>query len=235
MLMKQETKTDFSNLKNAVTKQIDTKLNADIEALKAFQTHEQLKEYKSGYFMHDLTKNKRNNFSNIKFETLINFLCRKLTREATKERTNMLNKITVVENTPDFLQGTLTIEWKKSKTWGLNPICKGKFKTTDGYKYTESGNISGCGYCKASTSTAHALNASSSILKLLYSMKNDNIDKYNNDLFGYGSSNYRFLPAFEGGVGVDCHESIFNKLGFKWQNIASGKNFDVYSITRGLN
>lgn len=46
--------------------------------------------------------------------------------------------------------GSLTVEWRKSQTWGMNPaICN-----YNGEKMT---NVSGCGYCKHSTALADML------------------------------------------------------------------------------
>ena len=48
----------------------------------------------------------------------------------------------------------------------------------------------------------------------MYKIKNDSPEKKNHDLFGYGSG-YFELPAFEGGVGIECHVDILKRLGFK--------------------
>jgi hypothetical protein len=53
----------------------------------------------------------------------------------------------------------------------------------------------------------------------------------NHNLFGYGSG-YGLTPSIEGGVGVSCYPGIFDKLGYKFETIASGKTFDVFAITK---
>ncbi len=63
----------------------------------------------------------------------------------------------------------------------------------------------------------------------MYTIKNDNIGQRNSDCLGYGAG-YGILPAFEGGVGFDCHRSIMKKLGFTCNHTANGKLFDVYSL-----
>ncbi len=94
-----------------------------------------------------------------------------------------------------------------------------------------SGSIDGYGYDKQSTAVANCLNQIDEILKMLYTIKNDNIDKENRDLLGYGSG-YGLTPSIEGGVGVSCYPYIFSKLGYEFKTIASGKTFDVYTITK---
>ena len=61
--------------------------------------------------------------------------------------------------------------------------------------------------------------------------KTKNAKLKNHEVFGYGSG-YGILPSFEGGVGVSCYDRIFNKIGYKFETIASGKNFDVFKITK---
>jgi hypothetical protein len=78
---------------------------------------------------------------------------------------------------------------------------------------------------------ANCLNQIDEILKLLYTIKNDNLDKDNRDIFGYGSG-YGITPSIEGGVGVSCYPRIFEKLGYEFKTITSGKTFDVYTITK---
>ena len=94
-----------------------------------------------------------------------------------------------------------------------------------------SSRVGGCGYDKESTATSEALNQFNAILKLMYAKKNDNIDMNNHELFGYGSG-YGILPSFEGGVGVSTMRNICESIGIKWNDVAHGKNYDVYSITK---
>lgn len=128
------------------------------------------------------------------------------------------DKIKEVMNASDKLSNDLviTINFYKSNTWGWCP------KGNDNYGNVTS-SITGCGYCKESTATAQLLNQNLTILKKLYKSKNKkvNCDKKNNDVLGYGSG-YGILPSFEGGVGLSCHISILESLGYKV--IQSGNN-----------
>lgn len=47
-------------------------------------------------------------------------------------------------------EGSFTIEWKKSRTWGMNP-------TIQNYSDERMVSVSGCGYCKHSTALAEML------------------------------------------------------------------------------
>lgn len=146
--------------------------------------------------------------------------------------------IETVMNSGTFESIKITIEWKRSAMWGSNPRAEAwmRFVNADGQtdiKYAISGYISGCGYDKQSTAVAEVLNQFNEVLKPLYLMKNQpkNINKHNRDVFGYGAG-YGILPKLEGGVGVSCYPAIFAKIGYKFETVASGKNFDVYQITK---
>jgi len=123
--------------------------------------------------------------------------------------------------------------------WGSNPNaeCWYSFTNNEGNYhsgYVTSGSIGGCGYDKQSTAVANCLNQINEILKPLYDLKNNQLEpteKNNHEIFGYGSG-YGILPTIEGGVGVSCYNAIFNKIGFEFKCTASGKNFDVYTISK---
>ena len=61
--------------------------------------------------------------------------------------------------------------------------------------------------------------------------KSKNVNLKNHDVFGYGSG-YGVLPSFEDGVGVSCYDRIFNKIGYKFETLSSGKTFDVFRIIK---
>lgn len=151
-----------------------------------------------------------------------------------------LNQLDFIANSRDELPNDLiiTIEWKDSKMWGSNPTA------TTNYGFVGS-SIGGCGYDKLSTATAQALNATPEILKALYNKKekslkdrpliNGKILNNQNDLnrhfLGYGSG-YSIIPRFEGGVGVNCHKSILENLGYEMRSISDTKHTNVYLISK---
>ena len=135
----------------------------------------------------------------------------KLKAHYTKQLNIELEKIERLNDVPDSLPNDLTliINFYKSSTWGYCP------KGSDNYGH-ETSSITGCGYCKESTATAQLLNQNDIIMKQLYKAKNKpkNLKRSNSDTLGYGSG-YGITPSFEGGVGVNCHVRILEKLGYK--------------------
>lgn len=149
-----------------------------------------------------------------------------------------VNKVKSVFNAGTLLEVKITMEWKKSRMWGSNPNaeCWYSYKDASGqYQsgYCVSGSIGGCGYDKGSTAVARCLNQINEVLKPLYVIKNNAVpmSQPNRDIFGYGSG-YGILPSIEGGVGVSCYPQIFETIGYKFSTQASGKTFDVYTITK---
>lgn len=179
--------------------------------------------------------------SKFTFDSLKAYLISRREKAIYKAIEREVKKINTVANAGDLLEVKISIEWKRSAMWGSNPVaeCWYAYNDKDGNRnsnYAKSGSIGGCGYDKQSTAVADCLNQINEVLKPLYLAK-DKIqnpiqnDSKNQDLFGYGSG-YGILPSIEGGVGVSCYPAIFDKVGYKFSAVASGKTFDVYSITK---
>lgn len=130
----------------------------------------------------------------------------------------------------EFEPVEIVVEWKKNRTWGSNPRATA---FVPGVGYIDSGSIGGCGYDKQSTAVAEILNQIPAVMYRLYKEKNrhKNINKTNHEIFGYGSG-YGILPAFEGGVGVNCYPAIFDKIVLKFETVHSSKNTDIFRITK---
>ena len=126
----------------------------------------------------------------------------------------------------------ISVEWKKSATWGMNPTASVEIYTTDkegNSKYSQfTGTASGCGYDKLSASIATAINGSPDFMKLLYATyeKKGKINK------PYGVSFSEYGAYLSGGVGVSSYRSVFEWLGYSFNSIASGKTFDVFTVTK---
>lgn len=156
-------------------------------------------------------------------------------KQIDKQEATELEKIATIEKAGTLTSATITIEWKKSATWGNNPKATLRYSYTDneGHEnsnYMEGSSIGGCGYDKESTAAAEVLNKAPEALKPLYIAKEKAAEtKSSHEVIGYGSG-YGIKPYFEGGVGINCFRSIYEKLGYKWENTASGKTFDVYTI-----
>lgn len=122
----------------------------------------------------------------------------------------------------------ITIEWKKSATWGYNPCLNARIQFENGtYEITNNYRCSGCGYDKESTVLAQLLND-----YLKYKLwERESMD---NSKKPYGVTlNFLWNPHFNGGVGTSCYYDIMKWLGGKLEHTASGKSFDVYTITFG--
>jgi len=153
-----------------------------------------------------------------------------------KDLLKKVAQIETISKSGDFISAKIQVEWKKSQMWGSNPSAELwlSFRNNTGNMdslYFTSGSIGGCGYDKLSTAVANVINQANPILKQLYELKESNPNTDNRELFGYGSG-YGSLPHIEGGVGVSCYPAIFDKIGFEFKSIASGKTFDVFTIIK---
>lgn len=155
-----------------------------------------------------------------------------------KWRERQLSKLRTAAAAPALSFLSVSVEWKRSSTWGHNPTATAR---TDDGAFT--GYASGCGYDKESAAVGEALNQSPSVMRVLYqaaekAMQNGESFKTLSsgcvswgDVLGYGSG-YAILPYFEGGVGVSCFWSILQKCGFVCRCSGSGRWFDTYTAER---
>ena len=160
-------------------------------------------------------------------ETKKQFLIVRINKELEKDIIKKTNEINLVYSANDLLSVKIQIEWKKSKMWGYNPTCNIVVQD-DKNRYINytSGSIGGCGYDKKSTSVADALNASPTIRKL-FCEKGENVTSY-----GFRHQNNDSLPYLDGRVGCECYSRVFEEMGYKFESIAHGDNFDVYNISK---
>lgn len=220
----------MENLKNLIIKNEKAQLNKNLVELKELSKNDLESHY---YFMRQLTKLRNSQFQKdeISIEKVQELIIKKLTKISDSRIQEKLEKIEIVESsTNEILDLKIVVEWIKSATWGMNPKAYGEVRTDKNYYKVSTSGISGCGYCKLSTATANILNQIPEILKKMYQLKNDNIEKHNHPLLGYGSG-YGEIPYFEGGVGVSCHIDILKKLGYKVESIGT-KSTDIYFITK---
>lgn len=150
-----------------------------------------------------------------------------------------LQKLEKVENEKRRLKKiTITVEWKKSRMWGMNPTAEVEFMYEDGSCERErSASIGGCGYDKESTATGQVLSENLSLLRELYTKQEEIMDEWKEnkevrrEKLGYGAG-YGVLPYFEGGVGFNSHKRILKSLGFEQTTELNGKHFNVYVFSR---
>ncbi len=179
---------------------------------------------------------KGKNVKAFSFEALKAYLIERKQKFIYKAIEREVSKINTIANAGELIDIKINIEWKNSRMWGANPSAecwvsfKNKDGERDGYMVT-SGSIGGCGYDKQSTAVANCLNQVNEVLKPLYLLRNKDSNLALRELLGYGSG-YGILPRIEGGVGVSCYPEIFSKIGYEFKTAASGKTFDVYTITK---
>ena len=206
---------EFKKLREEVLKEINKRYVFDLNKLNEEDFKRELSYYHKSY-IGNLEQQKG------KF---LKFIEKKRLKQIEEE----LNLIKSIEEAKDFGgELVLTIEWKKSNMWGMNP----KVFTNYGF---EGESIGGCGYCKTSTATAQGLNSHKPILKELFKKEEERLNlktsKDRRNFVGYGSG-YGIIPIFEGGVGVSSHETILKNLGLNMRSITETKTTNVYLIKR---
>lgn len=209
----------LQNIESSVKWAAEYAEKRNLSALKHYATKAKIEAFEAG---------------TLSAEKLLESVRKREEKKAQKDFDAFILKLENIENAPDVSIVKIAVDWKKSSTWGMNPHAE--VSTVDG---VFRGFASGCGYDKLSAAVASALNQSSAILKLLYEAKEKALAENGNDkekafaAVGYGSgASCIARPYFEGGVGVSCYKAIFEGLGYTWQDIASGKNYDVFLITK---
>ena len=170
----------------------------------------------------------------------IDFAVNRMKKQVAKDTEKGLAKLEAVYNAPELSHATIDIEWVRSRTWGYNPHCESW--SNNGRTF---GSASGCGYDKESASIADAFNQDSTLLKVLYTLKENGLaagmdDKSktactghdNRNIIGYGAG-YSVLPYYEGGVGADCFWSIIRKAGYNIESYHA-KHSDHYRIAKNM-
>ncbi|NBT48781.1 MAG: hypothetical protein EBT07_13365 [Actinobacteria bacterium] len=126
---------------------------------------------------------------------------------------------------------TITIEWKKSRTWGMNPHAEGRVVYKDGYCATGTAKASGCGYCKRSTVIADLFNQF-----LRYKLHSPEVMTQTPTPYGIvtpRAHDHQFSPYYMGGIGEGCFQRISEYIGGNWESISWTKTCEVYRYTEG--
>jgi len=184
------------------------------------------------YYKQFLTAGKKATAEFLGVDQLRDIIIKRYDKIEEKKHAEFINRIKYVLEAQDVEKVTITIEWKKNRTWGANPTAEARVSFLDGTcSHFTSGSIGGCGYDKESTAIANCVNQINGLLKALYLKKDKKAKLTNREVFGYGAG-YGILPNIEGGVGVSCYPEIFKKIGFEFKGVTHGKTFDVYEINK---
>jgi len=159
---------------------------------------------------------------------------KKANREAKKAARVLATETARVEeekNQKPVKSITISIEWKKSRRWGSNPVAEGRIEYADGtWGHTATARASGCGYDKESAVIAQIFNWC-----LKYKLWALSDEAMNGERGGgrvpYGINRYNNGRCFASGVGTSCYYDICKYLGGTFVHTASGKAFDVYTAT----
>lgn len=219
----------MKNIIAAVKRNTKKELKYFLTDLKLFKTVKEIREdWRSRQYITPTYMKKKD----LTIKDLKEYIKVRATKKYLSRIESEILRIEEISKAPKVKSIRISVEWKKNSTWGANPRAEvtviHENNTLDVF---ESGSISGCGYDKESTAIAKALNQSTAVLKLLYSLKNKNIDKKNEDIFHYGIGGSE-TPRFSSGVGTDCYYRVFENLGFKMEKVASGNTFDAWTVTK---
>ncbi len=113
---------------------------------------------------------------------------------------------------------TITVEWKRSRSWGLNPTA-----TVSAGSCITTGSATGCGYDKESAAVASAMNKNYSILKVWY----EHAERGGQFEYSVSGADRSMLPHMDGGCGMSAVTNVFKKLGFRCEE-EHGNVFDMY-------
>lgn len=164
---------------------------------------------------------------------------RREAREALKDEARIASE----KNQRPVKEMTITIQWVRSKTWGHNPNASvdvyfhnplpdkyGTFEHKDGYR------ASGCGYDKESTVIAAIFNdfLKYKLWQLTPAQRKGGNGSLDSGKAPYGIHVYSDnRPHFGGGIGTSCYYKIAEYIGGRFEQVTSGKSFDVYKYTDG--
>lgn len=152
-------------------------------------------------------------------------LARKKAREEAKLVKQEQERVEAEKTQKKVKRMVITIEWKRSRTWGWCPRTTARVEYHEGGFNTGEYYASGCGYCKESTVIASAFNE---FLKYkLYEIKKAKREKAP---YGIRFSEYKGFPYhnFEGGVGTSCYYRISEFIGGEFKHISNTKTVDVF-------
>lgn len=193
--------------------------------LKQYSTARRWEQYQSG----EITR-----------EKAVEYATKRALTALEKETAQKLARIDRIANAPDCTFISVSVDFVQSRVWGRNPHVE-VYTNTGCFK----GFASGIGYDKESTAIAEAFNQCDSILKALYTIKENGLesgesDKSETSVTGYDNRNicgygagYDAMPYFEGGVGSSCFWEILKKCGFS-VSCHYGEKSNFYEAKRDI-
>ena len=199
------------------------------------ETIQQKEEYAKRYYQKSIDALYKKNHAttdNQKIKVLKNLIKNYYERSLNKDIATVEHMETILNSDLKINKIVISIEWKKSRTWGNNPHAEVKVFYNNNHIEIFTSSASGCGYDKRSAATAQVLNKCELLKALLYKAENKRLKHHSEvtrrDFIGYGSG-YSSIPVFESGVGFRSHETILNNLNFKTTLYdESSATYDLY-------
>ena len=229
----------FENLKNAFLQDRETQRQKNAAFIENGYSNDNTRN--DNGLKHYSTPKRWEQYQNgeISREKAVEYAIKRMNKEIDKDTEKGLARLDRVAAAPDLVFINVNVIFKRNSYWGYNPTAE--TQTNNGFT---TGHASGCGYDKESAAVAESFNQNDSILKALYTIKENGLASGENDysrtactghdnrnICGYGSG-YSVIPYFEGGVGVNCFWDILKKAGFV-TTCHYGKHENYYSVNRG--
>lgn len=213
----------YNGLREKITAHYNNELNKTVAEIKTTTAWDILRGWRANYLLTPSTLAAIRELppGDKLPEKIIEKITNKRKREIDRKIEKCFARVHEVEEVEAPAAVSVVVEWHKNRTWGMNPRARVAAERVATY-----GSASGCGYDKESAAIASAFNQNPEILKILY----DHAEA--GETFPYGVDVWAGLPSFAGGCGVSCFYSIFEACGYTFRQVASGKMFDVYEITR---
>ena len=158
---------------------------------------------------------------------------RRAARKEEKEAAKRAAKLDAIKNAPRVDHIEMNIEWKRSKTWGMNPHLRAWAHyvepDADGSRIAPvfESTASGCGYDKLSTVVAACFNHF--LKNELYRKTAKQLGKKPYGVRVFEETNNRY---FEGGVGIECYRAIAEFIGGELVRVARGDSFDCFHFNK---
>lgn len=213
----------YNGLREKITAHYNNELNKTVAEIKTTTAWDILRGWRANYLLTPSTLAAIRELppGDKLPEKIIEKITNKRKREIDRKIEKCFARVHEVEEVEAPAAVSVVVEWHKNRTWGENPRARVAAERVATY-----GSASGCGYDKQSAAIANAFNQNPEILKILY----DHAEA--GETFPYGVDVWAGLPSFAGGCGVSCFYQIFEACGYTFRQVASGKMFDVYEITR---
>lgn len=215
-------------LEKQLQKELKARFNESLKTIKNFESIDKILNWY--YYRNLLTTKQYKQAQNgeLTLKEVKKMLIDGLQKEQEKTYKKELLKINYIMAQPSSNWGECSIDWVRNRTWGNCP--RGEYR--NGFDYKVYRSVTGCGYCKLSTLTANMLNDDINLMSYIYKfVEKHHINKDNiQNKLGYGIRIYDGKPYFEGGVGVECHKRILEKLGFNVQHYET-KRSDIITFT----